>query len=38
MNSFITTYLNILLGINLIISEILTDVINYINTIDDKST
>lgn len=38
MNSFIITYLNILLGINLIISEILTDVINYINTIDDKST
>lgn len=38
MNNFIITYLNILLGINLIISEILTDVINYINTIDDKST
>lgn len=37
MNNFIIFNLNILLGINFIISEILTDTINYISTINDTS-
>lgn len=37
MNNFIIIYLNILLGINLIISEMLNNLINYVHTIDNKS-